>query len=192
MPGQVTSGHKMVTIRYSLLSWIFLLSIVNCEYKPCQLREYQDGFVCVCNETYCDTMDVEKPERFGDFLTISSTKSGKRFEVNKGHFRPKPIEPNVIRVKRFLNSVRTKRNTTAKVESLTLTIDVHKTYQKIIGFGGAFTGSVSHLIDAMPESLRHSLYRNYYAQDEGIGYTLMRTPIGGCDFDLVNEICSEN
>ncbi|XP_031621155.1 lysosomal acid glucosylceramidase-like [Contarinia nasturtii] len=174
----------MVTIIYSLLLWTFLLCSVNCEYKPCQLREYPDGFVCVCNEDYCDTMDVKKPQKFGDFLTISSTKSGKRFEVNKGRFKPKPIEPNVRRVRRFSDLFRTKRNTkTTTVESLSLTINLNKTYQKMVGFGGAFTGTVSYLFDSMPESLRHTLYRNYYAPDEGIGYTMMRLPIGGCDFD---------
>lgn len=48
----------------------------------------------------------------------------------------------------------------------------------------------------MPVALRHALYRNYYAQDEGIGYSMMRIPIGGCDFDLepwaYNEIPTED
>lgn len=171
-----------------LLLWIFSLYTVQCEYKPCQLREYANGYVCVCNETYCDTMDVEKPQRFGDFITIASTKSGKRFEISKGRFQPKSIEPNVIRVKRFSHSIGINQNVPNRIESglrsLTLTINPNKQYQKIVGFGGAFTGSVSYLFDLMPESLRHAIYRNYYSQDEGIGYTMMRIPIGGCDFDL--------
>lgn len=36
----------------------------------------------------------------------------------------------------------------------------------------------------MPVSLRHSLYRSYYDKEEGIGYSMMRIPIGGTDFDL--------
>ncbi|XP_055305815.1 lysosomal acid glucosylceramidase-like [Sitodiplosis mosellana] len=171
-----------------LLLWFFVLNTVQCVLKPCQLRKYPDGYVCVCNETYCDTMDVEKPERFGDFILVSSTKSGKRFDVSKGRFQPKPLEPNVIRVKRFPDLIGIKRNVTQDMKSwltsITLTVDQDKQYQKIIGFGGAFTGSVSHLFDLMPESLRHALYRNYYSPDEGIAYSMMRIPIGGCDFDL--------
>lgn len=171
------------------LSWFFVLNVVLCVQKPCQLRKYPAGFVCVCNETFCDTMDVDKPQKFGDFVLISSTKSGKRFDVSKGSFKPKPQEPNVIhqRVRRYPNLIG-KRNSTHRTKtwlnSITLTIDRDKQYQKIVGFGAAFTGSVSYLFDFMPESLRHALYQNYYSPDQGIGYTMMRIPIGGCDFDL--------
>lgn len=27
--------------------------------SPCELRKYSSGFVCVCNATYCDTLEEE-------------------------------------------------------------------------------------------------------------------------------------
>lgn len=169
--------------------WLFfVLNAVQCAQKPCQLRQYANGYVCVCNETYCDTMEVEKPQRFGDFRLISSTKAGKRFEVSKGKFKPKPLEPNVIRVKRNADGTDIEGNENQDdkswLSSITLTVNQDKQYQSIVGFGGAFTGTVSHLLDLMPESLRHALYRNYFSTDEGIGYTMMRIPIGGNPFIL--------
>lgn len=163
---------------------MYSVSTVNCEYKPCQLREYSAGYVCVCNETYCDTMNVKTPTLFGDYIVISSSKSGKRFEVSKGRFKPKSY-PSVIRVKRLI-----KRNIGEEEEeengltTITLTLIPDEKFQTMVGFGGAFTGSVSHLFDLMSTTLRHALYRNYYSQDEGIGYSMIRMPIGGCDFDL--------
>jgi glucosylceramidase len=59
------------------------------------------------------------------------------------------------------------------------------TYQKIIGFGGAFTGAVSHNLNQLEsDELRRHVYESYYSKEIGIGYSLMRFPIGGCDFDL--------
>lgn len=160
-----------------ILLLFFVLDAVQCAQKPCQLRQYANGYVCVCNETYCDTMEVEKPQRFGVFKLISSTKAGKRFEVSEGKFKPKPLEPNVIRVKRYEGSEN--QGDKSWLTSITLTVNQDKQYQKIVGFGGALTGSVSHIFDLMPESLRHALYRNYFSPEEGIGYTMMRIPIGG-------------
>lgn len=178
----------MQIFAFSVLFCAFLWSVVESAHKPCQLREYASGYVCVCNETYCDTFDVEKPQQFGEYIVVSSTKAGQRFAVTKGRFvRPAP-HPNVIRVRRFANTHDEERefegDEDSKATSNTLTIDREEQYQKIVGFGGAFTGSVSYLLNLMSRSLRHALYKNYYAQDEGIGYSMMRIPIGGCDFDL--------
>lgn len=164
---------------------VFLLSTVNCAYKPCQLREYPDGYVCVCNESYCDTFDVERPQLFGTFVSVTSSEAGQRFAVTTGRFTPHKY-PKVIRIERSTDITNEidELETTLWDSEITLTIDREKQYQKIVGFGGAFTGTVSYLLSVMPTSLRHAFYRNYYNQDEGIGYTMMRIPIGGCDFDF--------
>lgn len=156
----------------------FLLDMAECAYKPCQLRQYPDGYVCVCNENYCDTIDVERPQQFGTFVAVTSTKAGQRFAVANGRFTPPEHYPRVIRIERSAD-------TTNQLDgTIKLTINREKQYQKIVGFGGAFTGTVSYLLSEMPTSLRHAFYRNYYGRDEGISYTMMRIPIGGCDFDF--------
>lgn len=177
--------------------WLLLCAILwgtaKSSNKPCELREYPDGYVCVCNETYCDTMDVAKPQKLGEYVTITSTKAGKRFAVSKGRFTPIKSPPSVIRVERSIDDSTNDLDSSDELlanetqlwlSPIILTINRNKQYQQMVGFGGAFTGSVSYLFDLMPSSLRHALYRNYYAQDDGIGYTMMRIPIGGCDFDF--------
>lgn len=72
----------------------------------------------------------------------------------------------------------------AAIQSATVRVDRTRTYQPIVGFGGAFTGSVSHLLQQVPAALANTLYTMYYSLSAGIGYTMMRIPIGGCDFDL--------
>lgn len=176
-----------------LMFWIILCALLlgtaKCAYKPCQLRQYPDGYVCVCNETYCDTTDVERPQQFGQFVSITSTKAGQRFAVTKGRFTPINRYPEVIRVARSIDTSNDldgfeTNETMSWISEITLTINREKQYQEIVGFGGALTGTVSYLLSVMPMSLRHAFYRNYYAKDEGIGYTMMRIPIGGCDFDF--------
>lgn len=164
-----------------------LFAVAIAEHQPCNLRQYSHGFVCVCNETYCDSMDVERPSKIGETLLVSSNKIGQRFETSKGYFgklskKPKSL-PSVILVKRQTFGIKDKIRR-SWFGSITLKINRDKKYQKIEGFGGAFTGAVSYLFDILPESLRHTIYRNYYSKTDGIGYTMMRIPIGGSDFDL--------
>lgn len=73
---------------------------------------------------------------------------------------------------------------TPAVQRIVVTVDRTRTFQPIVGFGGAFTGSVSYLLQQASSPLADQLYRMYYSASEGIGYTMMRIPIGGCDFDL--------
>lgn len=164
------------------------MKTVICVYKPCDLRQYPTGYVCVCNETYCDTTDVQKPKKFGEYIIVTSTEGGQRFNATRGFFVPNKSSPKVFRFERSIDE----NVTTEAIHSVSLTVDREKQFQNIVGFGGAFTGTVSLLFDLMPISLRHSLYRSYYAQDEGMGYTMMRIPIGGCDFDLEPWAYNEN
>lgn len=57
-------------------------------------------------------------------------------------------------------------------------------FQSIIGFGGAVTGAVMHNTDKLSANLQQSLLESYYSDRTGIGYNMVRIPIGGCDFDL--------
>ena len=61
--------------------WIF---ICNTKFKalPCILKKFPDGFVCVCNETYCDTLEDDKPENAYSFLLITSSRVIIIFKLN--------------------------------------------------------------------------------------------------------------
>lgn len=65
-----------------------------------------------------------------------------------------------------------------------LTVNDQTKFQTIVGFGGAHTGAVTYLLQQLPQSLQDSIYESYYSATKGLGYTITRVPIGGCDFDL--------
>lgn len=145
--------------------------------KPCRLRELSDGFVCVCNDDYCDTLEIPEPTSSNEWIFVTSSKSGDRFNYKIGEFQSE-IERNYIH-----------QNTT------TIEIIASDTFQQIIGFGASFSGSVTYLLNKITKNMRECIYKSYYTSDFGLSYSLMRIPIGGCDFDLepwaYNE-CPEN
>lgn len=164
--------------------------------RPCALRSFPDGQVCVCNATYCDTLDEPLIPSSQDQVIVVTTgpvrintlglrisvafilfsnqtvfKDGRRLAVTNGKFYQ-----NDHQVPKF--------NGTNNIVDATITIDEHTKYQTIIGFGGAHTGTVAYLLEQLPQSLQDFIYESYYSQKKGIGYTLTRMAIGGCDFDL--------
>lgn len=105
-----------------LILCMFLLKTVSSVYKPCQLQQYPTGYVCVCNETYCDTTDVPKPTKFGEYVTVKSTEGGQRFNATRGFFVPHKSSPEVFRVERSIDE----NGTTKAVNTISLTIDREK------------------------------------------------------------------
>lgn len=61
-------------------------------------------------------------------------------------------------------------------------VDQTKTFQTLIGIGGALTDSAAEVFDQLPEASQEELLSAYFDLQTGIGYTLARTPIGSCDF----------
>jgi len=68
----------------------------------------------------------------------------------------------------------------------TLALRPERKYQKIIGFGGAFTESAAYTFYRMEPEKRKDILRKYYDPDEGIGYSIGRVHINSCDFSLGN------
>ncbi|EAT44913.1 AAEL003742-PA [Aedes aegypti] len=146
---------------------------------PCALRQYPTGSVCVCNVTYCDTLEFEDPSRPGEFVLVSSSRNGTRFGQSRGKF-VQADNATFLAAVRLLPRQRMTRST----RSVIIEVNREKRYQRIVGFGGAFTGAVSYNLGLLKPELRKSMYRSYYSKKVGIGYNMMRIPIGGCDFDL--------
>lgn len=139
--------------------------------RPCNLKKLNDGYVCVCTDSYCDSLNVPKLSNESEWMIVTSTKSGQRFNISLGSFQSTPQD---------MNQCNTCTNTTKNVIEIDRTI----LHQKIIGFGGSITGAVSHILNQLSENLRECIYKSYYSTDYGIGYSIIRMPIGGCDFDL--------
>ena len=58
------------------------------------------------------------------------------------------------------------------------------TYQEMIGFGGAFTESSAYNLIRINKEQREQAIKAYFDPVEGLGYTLGRVSIHGCDFSL--------
>jgi glucosylceramidase len=61
-------------------------------------------------------------------------------------------------------------------------IDPSKTFQSIVGIGGALTDAAAETYAKLPAAKQTELIRAYYDSDTGIGYSLGRTNIHSCDF----------
>ena len=59
-----------------------------------------------------------------------------------------------------------------------------KSFQEIVGFGGALSESSAWVLAQLPPDERMKILRRYYDPKEGIGYTLARTHLNSCDFSL--------
>lgn len=61
-------------------------------------------------------------------------------------------------------------------------VDPNKTFQSLLGIGGAITDASAETFAKLPKDKQEELLRAYYDKSEGIGYTLGRTHINSCDF----------
>lgn len=131
--------------------------------NPCSYQQMSDSGVCVCNSTYCDTFDVPSLD-CGQFLLITSSKAGKRFDI--------------INLSTFPN----KSSSSSALPDRWIKVDANRRFQTIIGFGGALTDATSLLIDKMSLAMRHYAYTSYVSPELGAAYRLFRIPLGGSDF----------
>lgn len=155
--------------------------------RPCALRKYPNGYVCVCNTTYCDELIIERPTTKGEYILITSSASGARFQSQRGQFQL--MEQTVSTDEEeegllFELDDDAEEEFATKTAECALKLDLIKTYQEILGFGAAFTGAVAASLELLPDELQKTIYRDYYTRDRGIGFNMMRVPIGGCDFDF--------
>ncbi|XP_076249036.1 lysosomal acid glucosylceramidase-like [Calliopsis andreniformis] len=118
--------------------------------------------VCVCNATYCDGLPNEEPNvpQDGSSFWYVSNRAG-------------------LRLKRTTVTFKTCQNSLLDVQ---LSLDPSKTYQRILGFGGAFTDSTGINIKKLSEGAQKQIIRTYYHPKTGSRYTIGRIPIGGTDF----------
>ncbi len=61
-------------------------------------------------------------------------------------------------------------------------VDPAKTFQTVIGIGGALTDASAETFYKLPVDKQQEILRAYFDPQNGIGYTLGRTHINSCDF----------
>ncbi|WP_406685658.1 glycosyl hydrolase family 30 [Seonamhaeicola sp. MEBiC1930] len=80
----------------------------------------------------------------------------------------------------------TKINQFKKADSLvTIKLNPAQEFQKITGFGGAFTESSAYLLNKLSKPNRDTILEAYFAKN-GANYSLTRTHMNSCDFSLSN------
>ena len=126
---------------------------------PCAGRDYGKGsVVCVCNTSYCDT--IEPIERQENLVTvIESSRDGLRFQRSHTLLRQGSPAPSDI----------------------TITFDSSQTYQEIIGFGTAFTDAAGIAATSLGSELTQAIIDSYFSK-QGLQYSMARIIIGGTDF----------
>lgn len=70
-----------------------------------------------------------------------------------------------------------------KKSAAVISLNPQKTYQTIVGFGGAFTESSAYLLNKISKKNRDLILNAYFSKD-GADYSLTRTHINSCDFSL--------
>lgn len=129
---------------------------------PCLPRWYgQDSIVCVCNSTYCDTLEDNVPSSrpanpMPYWYAHVTSRDGLRMEYKTGSFEIGVPGNNVLRVGNI-------------------------TGRSIMGFGGAFTDAATITMDSLSEKTRANLINSYFSSG-GIEYNIGRIPIASCDF----------
>lgn len=150
---------------------------------PCHLKKMKAGYVCVCTESYCDSLNLPQLNDSNEWMLVTSTESGQRFEFSLGEFNL-PHESN----RTSSTSAATDATTTSTTTPTATTfaeINQNIVFQEMVGFGGSITGAVTYVLNKLSSvRLRECIYKSYYTNGFGLGYTIMRIPIGGCDFDL--------
>ncbi len=58
-----------------------------------------------------------------------------------------------------------------------------ETRQEMLGIGGAITESAAYMISSMPAAIQQQIFDAYFSAD-GSNYSLIRIPVGSCDFTL--------
>ena len=65
-----------------------------------------------------------------------------------------------------------------------IVLDDKVTFQEMVGFGGAFTESSAYNLIRISKEKREEALKAYFDKEEGLGYTIGRVSIHGCDFSL--------
>ncbi len=73
----------------------------------------------------------------------------------------------------------------------TVMVDPTKTFQTMVGIGGAFTDAAAETFYKLPEERRAEVLAAYFDPQKGIGYTLGRTNINSCDFSSASYAYAE-
>uniref|UniRef100_A0A8R1DZ15 Glucosylceramidase n=1 Tax=Caenorhabditis japonica TaxID=281687 RepID=A0A8R1DZ15_CAEJA len=131
--------------------------LVNAKSKPCQQVQKEHGIVCRCTASYCDTLEPLGTVTGGKAVIYTTSRSGKRMERSE---------------------LKSKSSSTTKTK---IHVNTTQTYQKIMGFGAAFTDAAGMNLKTLPQEMQDLIIEQYFSED-GLGYVFGRVPMASTDF----------
>lgn len=144
---------------------IFIVTFIKYCELICEKKFYKNGYVCVCNSTYCDHIPnllQQLPVENYEIYTTSKRNLG--FHKTIGKFE------NIFKQ-------------THKIDIEI--IEPYVKFQTIIGFGGHFTEAFGYNLHGLNEQLQEKILTTIFdKKNYGIGYSLCRVPIGATEFSL--------
>ncbi|XP_039558168.1 lysosomal acid glucosylceramidase-like isoform X4 [Passer montanus] len=145
-----------------ILGWLLLLPVPQVAgARPCIPKDFGHGsLVCVCNATYCDTLDPVVVPAPGSYAKYESSKAGKRLERSEGKFQ-----------------------SSLSTRGLLLTLNISALHQHVKGFGGSLSDAAAMNILKLSQAAQDNLLRSYFSQS-GIEYNLIRVPMACSDFSV--------
>ncbi|XP_058716246.1 lysosomal acid glucosylceramidase-like isoform X3 [Poecile atricapillus] len=172
-----------------ILGWLLLLLLPVSRVagaRPCIPKDFGHGSpVCVCNATYCDTLDPLVLPTPGSYVKYESSKAGKRLERSEGRFQSSLRTPGTA-----TGGWRCPRGTPgqhglsrALPPGLLLTLNISTLYQHVKGFGGSLSDAAAMNILKLSQPAQDNLLRSYFSES-GIEYNLIRVPMACSDFSV--------
>ncbi|XP_033106279.1 lysosomal acid glucosylceramidase-like [Anneissia japonica] len=154
----------MIFREVQLVLFTILLCTDQVHGTDCKKKDFSESsFVCECTANYCDDIDQDFDALPGQYIAYTSTKDELRLNRTTSKLVPDTDESGDLR----------------------LTINRTARYQKVLGFGGAFTDSATINIMKLSESVQEHVLNSYFSKN-GIEYNMGRIPMASCDFSTRN------
>lgn len=135
--------------------------------RPCIPKDFGHGsLVCVCNATYCDTLDPLVLPAPGSYVKYESSKAGKRLERSEGKFQRSLRTPGSAtgRWRCLRGTPRHRGLSRALPAGLLLTLNISALYQHVKGFGGSFSDAAAMNILKLSQPAQDNLLRSYFSE----------------------------
>ncbi|NXY25789.1 GLCM Glucosylceramidase, partial [Atrichornis clamosus] len=154
--------------------------------RPCIPKDFGHGsLVCVCNATYCDTLDPLVLPAPGSYVKYESSKAGKRLERSEGSFQSSLHSPGTTAGGRRCHRGTPGHRALSQglPAGLLLTLNISTLYQHLKGFGGSLSDAAAMNILRLSQPAQDNLLRSYFSKS-GIEYNLIRVPMACSDFSV--------
>ncbi|GAB1342894.1 glycoside hydrolase family 30 protein [Gemmatimonas sp.] len=122
---------------------------------------------------------------FGAIMTASLT-------TTLGAQSPPPVEAVVTTADRTRLLATLPVSRAPDTTAWTVEVDTMLRYQSMTGFGAALTDASVSLLNALPRAARDALVRELFSPTRGVGFSMLRIPIGASDFSTSHTTLADS